>query len=108
MKTTLGVALTPPTAAALIAGACVLAAAFLPTYHVCVPDQTRIPPIVANPPTLELPKPHAIPAKAVGLKAIQAKPATATLGEATLGDAKIEQARAAATPEPGNSARGQR
>lgn len=33
MKTTLGVALTPPTAAALIAGACVLAAAFLPSCH---------------------------------------------------------------------------
>ncbi|QQP97756.1 hypothetical protein [Lysobacter enzymogenes] len=31
MKTTLGVALTPPTAAALIAGACLLAAAFLPS-----------------------------------------------------------------------------
>jgi hypothetical protein len=33
MKTTLGVALTPPTAAALIAGACLLAAAFLPSCH---------------------------------------------------------------------------
>lgn len=33
MKTTLGVALTPPSAAALIAGACVLAAAFLPSCH---------------------------------------------------------------------------
>ncbi|WP_157476254.1 hypothetical protein [Lysobacter sp. Root690] len=100
MKTTLGVALTPPTAAALIAGACVLAAAFLPTYHACVPDQTRIPPIVANPPALELPKAHAIPAKAAGLKVIQAKPATEV--------AETEPARAAATPEPGNSARGQR
>jgi hypothetical protein len=101
MKTTLGVALTPPTAAALIAGACVLAAAFLPTYHACVPDQTRIPPIVANPPAIELPKPHAIPARAAGLKAIQAKPAAS-------GIAGAEPSRAAATPEPGNSARGQR
>ncbi|QQQ03161.1 hypothetical protein [Lysobacter enzymogenes] len=33
MKTTLGVALTPPSAAALIAGACLLAAACLPTCH---------------------------------------------------------------------------
>lgn len=101
MKTTLGVALTPPTAAALIAGACVLAAAFLPTYHACVPDQTRIPPIVANPPALELPKPHSVPARAAGLKAIQAKPTVSEIAEA-------EPSRAAATPEPGHSARGQR
>lgn len=33
MKSTLGVALTPPSAAALIAGACLLAAAFLPSCH---------------------------------------------------------------------------
>lgn len=109
MKTTLGVALTPPTAAALIAGACVLAAAFLPTYHACVPDQTRIPPLVANPPALELPRTRSIPAQAVGLKAIQAKPADNENAQGMIGEAKPGQARAAAAPpEPGNGVRGQR
>lgn len=41
MNTTLGVALTPPTAAALIAGACLLAAAFLPSCH--ARDAQRLP-----------------------------------------------------------------
>lgn len=109
MKTTLGVALTPPTAAALIAGACVLAAAFLPTYHACVPDQTRIPPLVANPPALELPRTRSIPAQAVGLKAIQTKPVATGNADGIIGEAKAEQARAATAPsEPGNGVRGQR
>lgn len=46
MKTTLGVALTPPTAAALIAGACLLAAAFLPSCHA----RDDLAPIAVAPP----------------------------------------------------------
>lgn len=46
MKTTLGVALTPPTAAALIAGACLLAAAFLPSCHA----RDGLAPIAVAPP----------------------------------------------------------
>ncbi|QWP74765.1 hypothetical protein J5226_13920 [Lysobacter sp. K5869] len=54
MKTTLGVALTPPTAAALIAGACLLAAAFLPSCHA---RDKRLLPIALAPASACPPKP---------------------------------------------------
>ncbi|MBT2748778.1 MULTISPECIES: hypothetical protein [unclassified Lysobacter] len=47
MKTTLGVALTPPSAAALIAGACVLAAAFMPSCQVRGPGAAEPPQLTA-------------------------------------------------------------
>lgn len=84
MKTTLGVALTPPTAAALIAGACVLAAAFLPTDRACAPHLLGPGGMVAAPAAhapraLDRPagKPAAVAGKAIDDDATPPRPARA-------------------------------
>ncbi|MGH8081692.1 MAG: hypothetical protein ACREP7_14040, partial [Lysobacter sp.] len=109
MKTTLGVALTPPTAAALIAGACVLAAAFLPSCHARAPG-TGEPPQITTLVGQDIAADSAQtacdhkPAASLRAKAIVA-PALAP-GEVAAMQAGPEQP--ATTSESGNSTRSQR
>lgn len=105
MKTTLGVALTPPTAAALIAGACVLAAAFLPTDRACAPHLLGpggmvAAPAVHAPRAVDRPagKPSAVAGKAIDAAAAQPRPARAT----------NQAARVAPAAEAGKNPRSQR
>lgn len=108
MKTSIGVALTPPTAAASIAGACLLAAAFLPSGHSRDPAQALV---AAPPPCTTAREPaRGLAAAAPPLAAAPAGPA-----EADPMDEAAEAAQAAhhapgasAAGGPGRAASGQR